>query len=243
MAKKPAPAFDFEPGRVLAGKYTVLSRLGAGVEGEVYLVEEIETGIVRAAKFFRPPRGRSAPPSIRRYARKMHALRHCPILIQFVTPEAMTVRRERVPFLVSEYVSGELLSDFVLGRRGRRLPPFEATHLLHALASGMEAMHQMGEYHGDIHWDNVIVERFGLKFDVKLVDMHLHPGGKRQHIQHDVVDLISLYYDVLGGRARYASHPKAVKSICCGLKSTLIRRKFRHAGDLRRYLDHLEWDA
>ena len=81
MAKKPAPAFDFEPGRVLAGKYTVLSRLGAGVEGEVYLLEEIETGIVRAAKFFRPPRGRSAPPSIRRYARKMHALRHCPILI------------------------------------------------------------------------------------------------------------------------------------------------------------------
>lgn len=239
----PASFFDFEPGRVLAGKYTVLSRLGGGVEGEVYLVEEIETGIVRAAKFFLPRRRGHAPPSIRRYARKMHGLRHCPILIQFVTPEAMTIRRERVPFLVSEYVSGEILADFVLGRRGRRLPPFEATHLLHALAAGMEVMHEMGEYHGDIHWDNVIVERFGLKFDVKLVDLHLHPGGKREHIQNDVVDLIALYHDVLGGREWYAKHPPAVKSICCGLKSTLIRRKFRHAGDLRRYLDNLEWDA
>ena len=50
--KRRIEAFDFQPGRVLAGKYEVLSRLGAGWEGEVFKVREINMGIVRAAKFF-----------------------------------------------------------------------------------------------------------------------------------------------------------------------------------------------
>ncbi|MFV2067521.1 MAG: hypothetical protein ACC645_11120, partial [Pirellulales bacterium] len=49
-------AFDFRPGRVLAGKYEVVSRLGAGWEGEVYMLREMPTGIERAAKFFFPHR-------------------------------------------------------------------------------------------------------------------------------------------------------------------------------------------
>ena len=46
--------FEFARGRVLAGKYEVIERLGKGWEGEVYRLRELATGIERAAKFFDP---------------------------------------------------------------------------------------------------------------------------------------------------------------------------------------------
>ena len=59
MSKSDKPvisSFDFQPGRSLAKKYEVLSKLGQGWEGEVYLLRETSTGIERAAKFFFPQR-------------------------------------------------------------------------------------------------------------------------------------------------------------------------------------------
>ena len=38
-------SFDFQPGRVLAGKYVIERKLGGGWEGEVYKVVEILTGV------------------------------------------------------------------------------------------------------------------------------------------------------------------------------------------------------
>ncbi len=43
--RKRLRSFDFEPGRILAGKYEVLSRLGGGWEGEVYRVRERFIGV------------------------------------------------------------------------------------------------------------------------------------------------------------------------------------------------------
>ena len=46
--------FNLTPGRVLARKYEVIHQLGAGWEGEVYLLRELSTGIERTAKLFSP---------------------------------------------------------------------------------------------------------------------------------------------------------------------------------------------
>ena len=47
--------FDLAPGRTLARKYEVVSRLGGGWEGEVYRIREKSTGIERAAKALLSP--------------------------------------------------------------------------------------------------------------------------------------------------------------------------------------------
>jgi len=233
--------FGFPSGMILAGKYEIVAQIGNGWEGEVYLLRECSTGIERAAKFWYPqrnPRNRTA----RFYARKLHKLRHCPILIQYHTQE--TIRFQGVPirFLVSEYVEGELLSDFLARQPGKRMPVFQALHLLYALAAGIEKIHNLGEYHGDLHDENVIVRRYGLAFDLKLVDMFRWGQARPQNIHDDVCDLVRIFYDAIGGQKRYARQPPEAKAICCGLKRSLMLKKFRNAGQLRQFIETMQWD-
>jgi RIO-like serine/threonine protein kinase len=148
-----------------------------------------------------------------------------------------------VTLLVSDYVEGELLATFIKRQPGRRLDHFQALHLLHALASGIEDIHNEGEYHGDLHDENIIIQRRGLGFEVKLLDMYHWGRPSAANIRSDVLNLVRLFYDVLGGRARYRHHPPEIKSICCGLKTSLILAKFRTAGQLRQYLEDLEWES
>jgi serine/threonine protein kinase len=232
--------FNLEPGRVLAGKYEVISKLGEGWEGEVYLIREVVTGIARAAKFFFPHRNLNDR-TARFYARKLHKLRQCPILIQYHGRETFTHRRTKITFLVSEFVEGELLSELLARQPGKRLSPCRAVHLLHALARGIELIHRMREYHGDLHTGNVIVERFGLGVELKLLDMYHWEAPRPENIRDDVVDMIKIFYDAVGGKRMYARQPPEVKSICSGLKRSLILRKFRTAGQLRQYLETMEW--
>ncbi|MFQ5778684.1 MAG: protein kinase [Terriglobia bacterium] len=233
--------FDFSPGRPLAGKYEIVSRLGAGWEGEVYKIRERSTGIERAAKFFFPQRN---PKNrvLTWYAKKLHKLRNCPIVIQYQTQETVTFRRRPITFLVSEYVEGELLSKFLAGQPGQRLSVFQGLHLLYSLAAGIESIHHLREYHGDLHTDNVIVRRYGLGFHLKLVDMFRWSVPKQENIHDDVCDLVRLFYDAVGGRKHYARLSREAKGICCGLKRSLILRKFRTAGRLRQYLETLPWE-
>ncbi len=235
-------AFDLEPGDVLVGKYEVVDRLGEGWEGEVYLVRELATGIERAAKFFFPHRNPQNR-TLNYYAKKLHRLRHCPILIQYHTQETMDYHGIPVTFFVSEYVEGEPLSRFLERQPGKRLDPFQAFHLLHALAAGMESIHHLREYHGDLHTDNIIVRRAGLGFEVKLLDLYRWKSPRRENIQDDVCDLVRVFYDAVGGSKWYSKQPPEVKAVCCGLKRSLILQKFSTAGQLRQRLEMMQWES
>ena len=229
-------SFEFKPGHTLAGKYAVESLLGSGWESEVYKVIESRTGIPRAAKVFFPHRNvRDRVVTV--CARKLDRLRHCPVVIQYHHSEAFRFRNVPVTCLISEFVDGELLSDFVARQPGRRLLPFEALHLLYTLALGLEQIHDVREYHGDVHPCNVLVARKGIFFKVKLVDLHHWGQPTAYHIREDVVQLIHLLYEAVGGRKRYASQPPAIKAICRGLRRDLIHTHFPTAGHLREHLE------
>lgn len=234
--------FNLAPGRVLAKKYEIIDLLGSGWEGEVYLIREIATEIERTAKLFFPHRNLKDR-SAQFYAKKLHKLRHCPIVIQYSAQDTITFRNKPVTVLISEYVEGELLSDFIQRQPGKRLTAFQALHLLHSLARGMECIHAMREYHGDLHSENIIVQRFGLSFDLKLVDLFYAGSPKKENIHDDTVDMIHVFYEALGGAKHYAKLPVEVKQICNGLKRSLILKKFRSAGQLRQYLETMQWST
>lgn len=230
-------SFNLPPGRVVARKYEILSLLGSGWESEVYLIRECATGIERTAKFFFPQRNLHDR-VLKFYARKLHKLRKCPIVIKYFTQDTIIYRKTPISFLVSEFVEGDLLSVFLARQPGKRLQPYQAVHLLYALAKGIECIHSAGDYHGDLHSDNIIVQRVGLEFELKLLDMFHWGAPSAENIRVDVIDLIRIFYDALGGKQHYAKLPKEIKEICCGLKRNLITKKFRTAGRLRDYLEN-----
>lgn len=234
--------FDFATGRVLAGKYEVIERLGKGWEGEVYRLRELATSIERAAKFFYPHRN-VGDRTIKFHARKLARLAQCPILIRYYTHDQIRYRGHTVKFLVSELFEGEQLAHFIKRQPRKRLTPFEGLHLLHTLASGLEQIHEVGEYHGDLHDGNIMIQRRGIHFDVKLVDLYRWHGTAAENIREDVIDMIRVFYDAVGGKKVYASLPPEVKWICAGLKRSLITQRFRSAGDLRWHLEHMHWES
>jgi serine/threonine protein kinase len=232
--------FDLPAGRVLAGKYVVDRKLGGGWEGEVYTVTETRTGLRRAAKLFKPQHNRQDR-AVRFYAQKLERLRDCSIVIHYHSSE--TIRFHGIPItcLISDHAGGEPLCDFVARQRGRRLAPFEALHLVHALAEGVEEIHLRREYHGDLHDENVLVQRRGVFFDLKVVDFYQWGRPTAAHLRDDVADIVRLLYDAVGGRKHYPHQPAEIKTICKGLRRDLIGREFPTASHLREYLESFTW--
>ena len=207
----------------------------------MYKIVESATGIECAAKLFYPERNVRNRTAIN-YAKKLHQLRDCPIVIKYHTQERITWRGVPVTVLISEYVKGRLLSGHLKSLRGQRLHPFQAAHLLHALASGLEGIHFHGCYHGDLHTENVILSRVGLNYELKFLDLYDLGGRRNDNFANDICDAIRIFFDALGGQKHYAKQPSQVKAICCGLKRTLILKKFRSATALRLHLEAVEWD-
>ncbi len=233
--------FDFDPGKVVGGKYEIERPLGSGYEGEVYVIRERVTGIRRAAKFYYPHRDPTGQNAIT-YARKLDALRHCSILLQYHHQEFAVVRRRKVTVVISELVEGVKLSEFLAKQPGGRLSAFEALHVLHTLARGISPIHQRGEYHGDIHDDNIMIRRMGIAFEVKLLDFFDLGRPTKAKICKDVLNLVQVFHSLVGGREHYGQQPRVVKEIIRGLRDTLILERFGSATDLVRHLETLKWE-
>ena len=233
--------FSFRSQQQICGKYIIKDKLGEGWEGEVYRIEEIETGIERAAKLFYPQRNVKNKNAVQ-YAKLLCRLSSCPIVIQYQTYDNLLYKGNKITLLVSEYVEGELLSDFLARHPGKHIGIFRGLQLLHALSVGLESMHNLKISHGDLHDDNIIVKRYGLGFDLKVLDMYRHRGRTlKNHVEDDICDSIRIFYDAVGGAKKYSKHPPEVKEIVMGLKRSLILKKFKTASQLRIYLENIDW--
>lgn len=236
------PRFGFRPGRRLDRRYILGEFIGYGWEGEVYHLTEVSTGIERVVKFFYVDRYRDPRRSIR-LARKLHRLRDCSVILQYHHHGEIRFRGQKIGYMVSDLAPGRLLYDLQLEQRGKRFAPFEALHLFHAVARGVREIHALKDYHGDVHEENILVERQGLGFRVKLIDLYLHPRGTGEHRQIDVVDMANLLYRLIGGPRGYRGSPQIIKEIVCGLKRQTLYRKFPDARALCRFIERYDWQT
>lgn len=234
-------AFSLSPGRRIGRRYRVEHLLGAGSEGEVYRIREDQTGIRRAAKLFYSHRDPDRLLSVR-HARKLERLRDCAIVLQYHHTEEVVVRGYKTVAVISELCEGEPLQQWVDRARGGRLPLYPALMLLHQLAVGLEQIHAHGEYHSDVHTENILVRGRGIHLEVKLIDFYDWGHPTRVKMREDVVQAVRVLYDALGGAARYPRLPAVAKRICCGLKRSLILERFPTASALRLHLEEFEAD-
>ncbi|MDD0851812.1 protein kinase [Halobacteriovorax sp. GB3] len=230
--------FNFPEGKILSKKYEIVQRLGGGLEGEVYLVRELGTGIERAAKFFYPSHDWNKR-KIQSYAKKLHKLSSCNSLIKYVSKESMIYNGQEVTYLLSEFVEGSTLCQYMDLYYKKGLPFYQALHILYAVVKAVEEIHLKKEVHGDVHEENIIIQKSGLKYEIKLIDVF---HQRRGAIQDDVIHMCQLLYYLVGGKKKYAKQPSIIKGICLGQKQTLIRKKFKNPTMLRIYLENTPWE-
>lgn len=235
-------SYNLTPGRKLGRGYVIQSLIGKGIEGEVYEVLESDTGILRAAKIYFPHCDPRSQRSIK-HARKLDALRRCPIVLQYHHSETLTIRGTKTIAMISELCPGEPLGKWIERHRGKRLPPYVALHVLYNLVLGLQPIHRAGEYHGDVHTDNIMVEPRGVGFTLKLVDFYDWGKPQRYKQNQDILDTIGVFYDCLGGKPHYAGLPNEAKQICAGMKHTLILKRFPNMGRLRQHLEDFHWET
>ncbi|HZO83600.1 MAG TPA: serine/threonine-protein kinase, partial [Verrucomicrobiae bacterium] len=144
--------------------YQVLSLLGAGGMGEVYLAQDTRLGRKVALKLL--PRAFTRDEErlrrFRREARLVSALNHPNILT--IYEDGLTGETH---FIASEFVDGQTLRQRL---RGGRLGLSESLDLAIQTASALSAAHEAGIVHRDIKPENVMLRRDGI---VKILDFGL----------------------------------------------------------------------
>ncbi len=151
-------------GELLAGRYRVLRRLGAGGMGTVYLAEHVHLGRLTAVKVLCPPLCDDDPSAERRFRQEalvVARVRHPSV--------AQVYDFDRGPdgqfLLAMEYVEGETVAQR-LDRDGP-FPLPEAIGVLRIVADALNHVHWSGILHRDLKPQNIILGSGGV---VKLVD-------------------------------------------------------------------------
>jgi TolB-like protein/Tfp pilus assembly protein PilF len=163
------PRSVVSPGQMI-GRYRVLSHLGAGGMGEVYLAQDPRLGRRIALKLL--PRELSHDPArLQRFEREARAasqLAHPNVCVIHEIEDTADERR----FIAMEYVEGESLRQVLERHRaaGTRMPLDEALDIALQVAAGLGAAHAAGIVHRDVKPENVMRRPDGL---VKVLDFGL----------------------------------------------------------------------
>jgi len=146
--------------RLVAGRFRLIRRLGAGGMASVFLAEDVELGRRVAIKRLHPDSGAEVAPRFRREMRVAASLSHPNVVKVFDA-----IEHEGAVLLVMEYVDGPSLAQ----RMGDGpLPPDEALAILRPLAGAVDHLHAQGVIHRDVKPANVMLDHDDR---VKLTDL------------------------------------------------------------------------
>jgi serine/threonine protein kinase len=146
------------------GHYQVLSLLGRGGMGEVYLAEDTHLGRKVALKLL-PDVFTRDEERVRRFgqeAKAVSALNHPNIITIFEVG-----RVDEAHFIATEYIKGQTLRQRL---KGGTTEQGEALDIVIQIASALQAAHDAGIVHRDIKPENVMVRPDGI---VKVLDFGL----------------------------------------------------------------------
>ncbi len=194
-------------GATLAGRYTIVGRVGAGGMGTVYRAEQAPLGREVALKVLRKELGRDAETVARftREAKLLSQLRHpnTVAILDFGQSE------EGLLYLAMELLEGEMLSAR-LRQRGA-LPVEEAVRIASGVLRSLDEAHARGIVHRDLKPDNIFLARVhGRPEDaevVKVVDFGIAKIRDGEHGQG--LDPVATQEGTVFGTPRYMSPEQA----------------------------------
>src|SRR5687767_1328639 len=179
------------------GPYEVLSELGSGGMGTVYLAQDARLGRKIALKLL-PPQFTNDKDRLRRFqqeARSASALNH---------PNILTVheieQKGELHYIATEFVDGVTLRQYL---SNRQLNLYEVLNIASQIASALQAAHAAGIAHRDIKPENVMIRTDGY---VKVLDFGL---AKLTEIEEGLPTTPETNPGVVMGTPRYMSPEQA----------------------------------
>src|SRR5881409_3042965 len=169
------------PANATISHYRILSRIGAGGMGEVYLAQDTKLGRNVALKIL-PAAVAANPERMRRFvqeAKAAAALNHPNIAHIYEIGE-----HDGVNFIAMEFIDGQTLREMIHG--GQTALTKLLRHLQH-VADGLAKAHDAGIVHRDLKPDNIMITRDGhakiLDFGLaKLIEPQPMPGGDSSEV-------------------------------------------------------------
>jgi len=154
-------------GSVIAERYHVLRRLGAGGMGRVYLAEHVKMGRSCAIKVLHPSMASDAEAISRfnREAANASRIEHPNVAAIYDFGETA----DGLLYLAMQYVEGRTLNDIM--KSDGALSPLRVSDIVRQAAEGLYAAHAMNIVHRDLKPDNIMVSADADGADsVKVVD-------------------------------------------------------------------------
>ncbi len=190
------------------GSYHIITVLGVGGMGEVYLARDDKLGRQLALKLL-PAQFVKDTARIERFAREaraVSALNHPNIVTVYDIGEI-----EGTHFIAMEHVDGQTLRDKLLTIRHGQSDPREVVEIALQISAALAAAHEAGIIHRDIKPENLMLRRddyikvldFGL---AKLTENHLSPAKTHE----EVSDPAATNPGTVLGTLRYMSPEQAV---------------------------------
>lgn len=227
LTKLPFPP-AFAPGMKVDG-YEIVRELFASSRSHMYLVKDLETGVMAAMK---APSANFEDDSsyIERFIREEW------IGSRINSPYVVGIIRQSRPrtflYYVMEYVEGDSMDNWLA--KNHPVKPARALRLLDQIATGIQAFHDCETIHQDLKPGNVIVQRnkesgeenaiivdFGSVFVAGVAEIFipidhdsvlgtasysdpLYLTGKNSAIQGDVYSLATIAYELFTGKLPYS---------------------------------------
>ncbi|MGB7621079.1 MAG: protein kinase [Terriglobia bacterium] len=186
------------------GSYEIISVLGAGGMGEVYLAQDTKMGRTVALKIL-PATFASDPHRLQRFLREAKAassLNHPNILTIYEVAET-----EPYPLIAAEYIEGETLRRHLARTR---MSIQDSLDVAIQAASALSAAHAVGIIHRDIKPENIMLRPDGY---VKVLDFGLakvlEPEDKVDPAALGTITQFSSEPGLILGTARYMSPEQA----------------------------------
>ncbi|HEY4012847.1 MAG TPA: serine/threonine-protein kinase [Polyangiaceae bacterium] len=167
------------PGTLLAGKFRIERRLGAGAMGAVYAIVHELTRHRRAMKLLHPD-AQQVPDLVRRFLDEASAAGRAgdPHLVETFDAGVLPTGEA---YLIMELLEGETL-DALLTREGP-LPVSQAAEIVAQAAEGIDAANRAGIIHRDIKPANLFVTSVQGKPFVKVLDFGVSKFATTTRVQ------------------------------------------------------------
>ncbi|MCR9202717.1 MAG: serine/threonine protein kinase [Planctomycetaceae bacterium] len=138
--------------------FRILSVLGEGAMGDVYLAEHITQGFRVALKFMpeQLSRNKVLLARFRREMKVLQQLRH-PNIVRCLSNLSNDKAKQEAPYYAMEYVNGGTFSDLLRVRV--RLSAGETLHFALQILGALSAAHRQGVIHRDVKPSNLLISR------------------------------------------------------------------------------------